>query len=216
MIKNKSLLAILLMFGLVFTGCDKESFEDSPSHKSSTPTQKSNLSNMEMLGMAANLKDITYNNGQYDLSFYGTSESYSVVINSFLPDSRIDLSISSGSKTVKSVLDANAGSIEIDQISYRFSELQQTRITSSIDIILRATIGVIAHHIENPQRSITFIHNGDSDFFPDDPVMARRCFWCSSSKQHMFMEALNLCTTITTKTRFWVTTTEESDPHICE
>lgn len=199
--KNKGVMAILLMLGLILSGCGKESFEDIPGQKSSTPTQKAKYSNMEMLGMAANLKDIIYNKGQYDISFYGVPNRYSVVVNSFQADSIIDLSISYGSNTTQSVLDIKNERIKIGGSLYSFSKLQQTRVTPATDILLRTTMGVIAHHGENPQTSITFTDNGDSGFFPEGPV-AGRCFWCSTTDKIVYSEVLNLCIE-RTKTRFF-------------
>lgn len=216
--KNKGVMAILLMVGVIFSGCGKESFEDITEQKSSTVTQKASHSNMEMLGMAANLKDIIYSNGQYEVSFYGMPDRYSVLINSFQADSIIDLNINFGSQTIKSVVNVANERMEIGGRLYNFAELQDTRVTPATDILLRTTMGVIAHHGENPQTSIGFMDNGDSDYFPEDPV-AGRCFWCSTITPHVFLELAGqkYCYDIKKTTIFWFfeLKPDQSDPYPC-
>lgn len=213
--KTKSKIAgtIILVFGLIILGCHKEEFENVSQPNSTNDSPKTNFSNLEILGMAANIKKITYISGQYFVSFYGSSDAYSVAINTFKLDSLIDLGISDNNNSHRSIVDVNKDSLSIfGGYSYSFSDLQNIQIESSSDILLRITLAVIAQHNENPRSSIVFSNNGNSDYFPDNA--ARKCFWCKRVVTNEYFPGL--CVDITTTTMFWIFEHEDvSDTYAC-
>jgi hypothetical protein len=178
--------------------------------------KKSRTTDLEHLGMEANLKEIKHLNGTYDVSFHGLSGYYNVDIDVFSPDSIIELEISDGSNSFTSLVDVRSKSIDIENDNlYTFSELEKDSISTSSSVLFRITTSIIAHHNQNPRTSVTFLDNGNSDSFPDEDDAAAVCFWCSSAVTNEFYPGL--CVDITTTSMFWGTFENESvgDAYVC-
>jgi len=198
---------------MIVSGCIKEP-NDSPTQASkSEVTEKSAYSNLEKIGMAADFSRIDYTQGQYNITLYNTVDNYTARIETFKPDSIVELFISDGNSTSRSIIDFQVGTVDIENDRlYKFSDLDSAIVSSSTTTLFNITAVIVAHHSQVPQSSQSFVNNGSSDSFPE--YAGRRCFWCSSSVTNEYFPGL--CVDITTTTMFWFfESTSSGDTYAC-
>lgn len=214
--KFSRLPLLFITVAFLSSGCMKNEADpmNSKDHDFSQ-LQKSTYSDIELLGMAANIDEIQYSNGLYEVSFYGSTSSFTVNVGTFQADSIIQIEISDGTHTFEALIDFDSETLDIENDRvYSFRDLNDGRITSSSSLLLRVVTGVVAQHIENPKSSISFIDNGSADYFPDEEVPSYGCCICSSTVTNEFFPGL--CIDYTTTTIFWIFEVKtESDPYPC-
>lgn len=204
---------------LISSSCQKENLDLHDQHNSKTLPSKSMYSSMELFGMAANFKSIKYNidKKRYDIFFFNNPIKYSIHISTFDIDSLIKLRLEYSDKAVSSIVDIKDNRITIDNYIYFFDDLNNYEVSSSSDLFMRLTLGIIAHHENTPFRDIEYVNNGDNDVFPDIQEF-KKCFWCKTTKTVVYSEYLNLCYDVVTTTIFWGLweIESQSDIGICE
>lgn len=204
MIKNK-IAMITLVTAVVFTGCTKD--EVNPKNSQSTNThdfQRSSYTDIELFGMAANIDEIQYSSGSYNVSFYGSTANYSVDVVTCVIDSIIQIDITHGAQTSKAVIDFDRKTLDIENDQdFSFRDLESIQVSASSSVLFRVATVVISQHLDNPQMSITFVDNGSSDVFPVEDPEDRKCCICSSTTTNGFFPGL--CIDTTYQTVFWIT-----------
>lgn len=200
---TKPKFLFLLSFSLIgafLLGCEKEAVE-SPAYVNDS-YNKVNPTNVELLCMAANIKEIFFDDGTYEVSFYRGNENYSVEVKTFRADSIIELTISDGNGFYTSIVNAAEEVIDIQgDDSYTFEDLDEGEISAESTELFRVTCAIIAHHNEHPNSHAAFADNGDEDFIPEDPSKAAKPFWKKTTVVNEFYPGL--CVEITTTEAFW-------------
>src|SRR5690554_199691 len=130
--KNFNKLASMtLALTLVFSGCTKDEVNPKNSHNQDYhQVQRSGYSDIELLGMAANIDEIQFRNGSYTVSFHGSATSYSVDIVSFDLDSIIEISISHGVVVSEALVDFDGETLDIGNDQYSFEDINLIQISS--------------------------------------------------------------------------------------
>jgi hypothetical protein len=193
-----------LTIGMLVYGCSKNEVSEPYSKiKDHSALQKSGTSNIEYLGMAANIDTVDFKNGEYEVTFYNHVSIYTVEIEKWDPGSLIELSIAHGVLNSIVVIDFDREMLEIENDDdYTFSDLENRNISPSSSYLLRVVSIVLAQHIENPYESIGFSDNGNSDYFPNEEVPEYGCCFCKTRVQVPI--CCNTCHDWVTVTVFWL------------
>jgi len=179
--KTKALFAIAaLSAAFAFQSCQKDSImsEDSSvnsqiagtsSSSKNVVNEKSSLSSIDSIAMAANIDDITYNGSdQYTVSFYDGTGDYVIDINSFNDTSYIDYTMTSSSSVSSDVtIDVDNEAISIQGIgNYTFTNYPDSIVAPTHDVLKRLMVVITIHQSMNPNTSDSFGDNGSTDEYP--------------------------------------------------
>ena len=182
----------------MFTACEKEE----NSLINSTPTQntkeKSNLNhnkssyeyNIDTMAMAANIETIgASSNGNYSVTLYNNSNTYTVNINAFDEETLIDMDITDPvNGTHNIVIDPQAETISIGNIGdYTFQQYENYVISPSESTIKNIMAIMVVYHAIHPDFSKAFDDNGDEDEFDPnpDPTNPNWIFWGKGNKREI-------------------------------
>ncbi|MCB0802783.1 MAG: hypothetical protein KDB74_06775 [Flavobacteriales bacterium] len=147
--------------------------------KDRTQSYKSEESYLAEMAQAANISEISYEGGQYVITFHNSNDEYTVDVVDFDMESSIEYLITYNSTTTEVLIDFTAETVSIEDLDdYDFEEYATFNVTSNENVLRNVVSVITGHHAFEAEASVTYSDNGSSDVAPtiDPDTDARRKF----------------------------------------